>query len=180
MKFKEVSESNDLSKDFLRLKGEPGQDTAIGVCAGELYEFRAHWNGKHDELCTGAKCERCKNNEKPRFRFRVNFIIKDESKNYVAKILELGWTVYSALSELNKEYDIEKYLIKITRKGKGANDTEYFVTPVKDGELNKEKLAIIAKIPLIDLTLADQKKDDAPAVDYGQETKFDASEEIPF
>lgn len=176
MKFKDVKEGG--GKDFIRLKDK---ESVIGVCAGDLYDFKTHWNGKTSDMCEGHNgCPGCisdaTSGKKARFRFRVNFITKVES-DYVAKILELGWQSYVLLKELNDEYTLEKHLIKITRKGSGLNDTEYLITPVKNGELDTAKLETISKVPLHDLSSQGDKTQASPE---GQPPKFDADEEIPF
>lgn len=172
MKFKEGSTKD--SKDFIKL-GD--QDTVVGVCAGEIHEYKQHWSGSAPELCPEDQtCRLCHEGGKSAFRFRVNFIIK-EGEGLVAKILEQGWTLYCDLRELNKEYELDKHFIKITRKGKGKNDTSYSVVPVKNGALPIEKLELVSKIQLHDLTISDHKKE---AVSQEQPPKFNDGEELPF
>lgn len=170
MKFRENSGSD--SKDFLRLKDA---ESVTGVCVGELFELKNHWTGTKSEQCTQDDlCTYCSQGLKPTFRFRVNFIIKDETGQFVAKIFEGGWKVYEALRDLNLDYDLEKYPIKISRRGERLN-TVHTILPAKGGALTPDKAALMAKVPLLDLSLKDKVQPTAMA-----QVGFDADEEIPF
>lgn len=171
MKFRENSGQD--SKDFLRLKDG---ESATGVCVGELFELKNHWTGSKSEQCTEDNlCTYCSQGKKPSFRFRVNFIVKDENGQLVAKILESGWKVYEALRDLNCDYDVEKHAVKISRRGSTMNDTVYSILPAKGGALSPEKIAQMAKVPLHDLSLKDQVP-----TQVANEPKFDEDENLPF
>lgn len=146
MKFKDLTSTN--AKDYLKLK--PGE-SARGVFQGEPVDFRLHWKDSRGTECPGrATCEFCKEGEKSSFRFRVNFVI-EENKAFVAKVFEQGKSVYEALKALNEsDYDLEKYMVKITRVGSGT-DTVYNVVPVPNGEIKPEVLAKIKQVKLNEL-----------------------------
>jgi hypothetical protein len=175
MKFLDESDGQSFdTKDFVRLKD--GEEVS-GVCAGEVFKFKQHWNGQRSEVCTQDNlCTHCAQGAKAQFRFRVNFIVK-EGSGYLAKILEQGWNLLEELDFLNTESGghLEKHVIKISRKGKTMNDTKYRVKDM--GALPVEKLEVIAKIDLHDLSL--KEKDQKPEV-FASEPKFDAEEELPF
>lgn len=145
MKFKPKSE--DL-RNFLKLK--PGE-TAQGVFRGELYDFRTHWADNRSTICPGSECEICKLGQKSKFRFRVNFIVKEDQDTYVAKVIEQGWTFYEVLRALNEgDYELEKYVMKVTRQGSGLN-TSYTVIPLPNGLVSSDLEQKITSIPLNNL-----------------------------
>jgi hypothetical protein len=153
MKFNVSTESQ--SKDFLIL-GDGDSENIVFM--GDLYEFRTHWTGKFSEICPEDNtCKSCAQDEKPRFRFRVNAVVKIES-GYQARIFEQGWKAYSALKELNTEYPLESNVIKVSRKGSGREDTVYTFLPAKNGTLNKAQIEAISKVPLLDLMGPEKSK----------------------
>lgn len=175
VKFPERSKRD--TKDFIKL--EDG-DSVTGVCAGDIYTFRQHWNGKVSTPCPeNNTCTSCDQGIKTQFKFRVNFITKDDTGNYTAKILEQGAKLLDGLEEINKEYELEKHAIKISRKGKGVNDTKYTVMPVKNGALTEEKLELFSKIDLHDLKETGEQKNSV-SEEKTTEPKFDNEEELPF
>jgi hypothetical protein len=74
----------------------------------------------------------------------------------VAKIFDFPISVYEQLAEINKEYDLEKIKIKISRKGSGMGDTEWNVLPLLS---QKDVLtpAILAQIEAVPLNILDAK-----------------------
>lgn len=173
MKFLDESDKSSFdSKDFVRL-GDG--DEIIGVCVGDVFKFKQHWTGSRSEVCSqDTLCTFCAQGVKPGFRFRVNFIVKQPDNTYLAKILEQGWNFLEELDFLNSECDghLERHAIKISRKGK-AMDTKYRVKDM--GSLSTEKLEVIAKVSLHDLSL--KEKAETP---IASEPKFDDAEELPF
>lgn len=138
------------SEHFLKLKAG---EVIRGVFRGDPHEFRLHWENNKSSLCTDDTCERCKSGNKSKFRFRLNFLVK-ENDHYVAKIWEQGWTVYTQLRDLHaSDYDLEKTVVKITRTGSGLNDTIYSVLPLPppNGLVTKELNDKLSQIKLHDL-----------------------------
>lgn len=190
MKFKEIVAGGSTdSKNYLRLKDK---ESAKGLFVGDPYEFKAHWNGKSDDICTEDNiCSHCALDQRPRFRFRINFIVK-ESNEYITKVFEQGLTTYERLKELNDgEYNLDTHLVTISRSGSTKDDTKYSILPVKNGELKPDQLREILKAPLHDLKhkTEDIKKEVASGVrklresiekDFTPEPAFDSDEEIPF
>jgi hypothetical protein len=143
MKFRDSSKP---AGSFLKLKAG---ESVRGIFQGEPYEFKQHWVNNKSVLCNN-ECELCKEGLKPSFRFRLNFLIK-ENASYTMKIFEQGWMVYEALKALHEgDYDLSKHLMKITRNGTGT-DTTYSIVPVPNGNLTTEQLETISKIPLLEL-----------------------------
>lgn len=140
----------DSSKDRIKLKAG---ESIKGVFMGEVHEFRQHWADNKPTLCPGQNdCSKCANGEKPSFRFQINLVVK-ENDAYVAKVWEQGWTVFLALKSLHEGgYDLEKYLMKISRTGSTKNDTVYSIVPVPNGLLTPAQLKEIAQVKLIQLT----------------------------
>lgn len=155
MKFKDSDSSGGGS--FVRIKDG---ENVVGIFQGDPVEYRQHFSQaeRKSYVCPESECPRCAAGEKSSFRFRLNFLVA-EGNSFTPKILEQGWTVYEALRELNKEYPLEKTLIKFSRKGTDMNDTQYFILPSSQG-LNEEKLAAIKRIELLDLTPGGKKHAD--------------------
>lgn len=177
MKF-EARGSTD-SANYLRMKDK---ESVKGALVGDLYTFKTHWAGNQSELCSEDNlCPKCATGDKPKFRFRVNFIVKGES-GYEAKIFEQGWTVYEALRALHEgEYDLEKHLVTISRSGSGKNDTVYTITPAKNGEITPKLAAELVKVQLIDLKhKKEEAKKETKDKDFVPEPVFNSDEEIPF
>jgi hypothetical protein len=141
MNFPERAES--AAKNLVKLKAG---ESCTGVFRGEILTLMVHWENNRSFNCTGEGCARCAN-KKPSFRFRINFVTKENSA-WVVKVFEQGWKVFQALEELNKEFPLEKHWVKVTRTGNGT-DTTYnilplgqksLLTPAADAEV--EKLAL--------------------------------------
>jgi hypothetical protein len=134
-------------KFFLKLK--PGE-SATGIFRGDPHTFRSHWVAGRSVLCTAEKCEHCKQGHRASFKFRLNFVTK-ENGTYVAKIFEQGGTVYDYLQSMHSaDYDLEKTIVKITRHGIGT-DTTYQIVPLPNGQVNAAQLKHIAHVKLHDL-----------------------------
>lgn len=142
MKFKPKFED---TRNFLKLKPS---ESVSGTFRGDPYDFKIHWNDNRSILCPGKeKCDLCIAGEKPKFRFRVNFIMK-EGNDYVAKVIEQGWTFYETLRSLNEsDYELEKYMMKITRQGSGMN-TSYTIIPAPNGLLTSEVEKKVSQVVL--------------------------------
>ena len=119
--------SQDL---FVKLKDK---ESIVGVFRGQPYEFRIHWVDKRSKPCL-PPCELCDQKVKFSFQFRLNFITR-VSGNWVAKILEKGSVVYDSLKQLNEDYPLEKYAVRIIRSGSQMNDTVYTILPIPRGEV---------------------------------------------
>lgn len=146
MKFRPKSED---TRNFVKLKDG---ESIVGVFRGELYEFKKHWADNRSTLCEGVEsCVLCKAGQKPTFRFRANFLVKEGKDEYVAKVLEQGWTFYGLLRTLNEgDYDLEKYVMKITRNGTGLT-TSYSVIPAPNGLVSSETEKKLKDVVLNDL-----------------------------
>lgn len=149
MKFKEPGEDSGLDgKAFVKLKDK---EFVTGVFRGDVKEYRQHWLGSSGAPCTGdGNCPHCKGGNKSAFRFRLNLITKEDGK-YLAKVFEQGWLFYQQLSALNKDFPLEKNVVKVTRHGSSKNDTTYTVIPVPNGALTADLEKVIAAIPLNEL-----------------------------
>lgn len=146
MKFKVSTEDK---RDYFKLKN--GQ-TVKGIFRGELYEFKQHWKDKKSVLCPETEaCELCKLGDKPKFRFRVNFIVRDENGAYIAKVMEQGWNFYKTLRNTNESYDLEKNVLQITRHGDDIHTT-YAVLPVPNGAVTDKLEAELKALTLNDLS----------------------------
>jgi hypothetical protein len=164
MKFITRPKSVD-SKLFVKI--EPGHSIE-GVFRGDPLEFTQHWpQGGQKSLCTGPGCSECAAGIKKQFRFTINLVVK-ENAVHVAKIFENSGTVYDDLRALHEGgYDLEKTVVKITRKGNGK-DTTYNILPKPNGTLSKEQEKVIAAVKLIDLA------------NPGESAAVETQEEAPF
>lgn len=158
MKFKPVSED---ARSFVKLEAEK---SIQGVFRGEPYDFRAHYLDRRGIKCTGENCELCLAGNKSKFRFRINFITKQDDK-YVAKVFEQGLTVYKQMSALQGGgYDLERSVVKITRHGSGL-DTEYSIIPIANGSLTPEKEKEVAAVELNSLDHQTPSETEPPSTD---------------
>lgn len=161
------------SKNLIKLKAG---ESVRGVFRGEPHIFRQHWVNNRSVLCSGADtCPECKLGQKSSFRFRLNFITK-ENEVLVAKVFEQGWTVCEALRALNEgDYPLEKFFMKVTRHGQATNTT-YSIIPVAGGEVTAEQEEKISKVHLNDLN-----NNPTPQQSEIEEDTFHAdSDDIPF
>ena len=129
MKFSKISDSDN--GDIIRLKDG---DSVQGVLRGEPFEFYSHWGQDKTYRCVGRDvCDMCKAGNKAAFRFKLNMVTKDDGK-LVVKVIENGFKLYKQLFDLNEGgWDLEKNFIKISRSGKGKNDTVYSAVPIPGG-----------------------------------------------
>lgn len=171
MKFKDNVESGADSKHFLKLKNH--KDSAVGVFCGDPFEFKQHWMGNRSQVCVGNGCDLCAKGNRPSFRFRVNFVIK-ENNIPVSKIWEQGSTVYGQLRVLNEQYPLEKNFMKITRNGTTKDDTSYSILPIPNGAVNAEQKKMLGSVQLHDLQNFEAAKEDTASDSH----HFDNS--IPF
>lgn len=126
LKFKESSTT--YSADMIQLKD--GQSIE-GIFVGQPYEFEKAF----------------KEGDKPRFRFRVNFVIKEDNV-LQCKILEGGWKLSQQLQELTHAgWDLHKCKTRISRTGSKINDTVWSAT-VLPTPVPETVLALVAKIAL--------------------------------
>lgn len=156
---------------FLRLKDG---DRIQGIFRGDPSIFRQHWVGGRSALCEGkATCEHCKAGDKPKFRFRINFLTKIDGV-WMPKVFEQGYGTYLDLKEMHEgSYDLQVTLVTLSRTGEGT-DTRYRVLPVKaNGGLKEADFKKIAAIPLNELREESQASAPAPE-------EQDANEDVPF
>lgn len=176
MKFQEGGDGD--SNHFVRLKDK---EWVKGIFRGELSEFKKHWANGKTEFCTGAaNCPYCVEGNKPSFRFRLNLITVDPSGGYVAKIFEQGWVVYCQLRDLNKDYPLEKTIVKITRSGTNMNDTSYSILPVPNGAVTAEIESKIKSVPLQDVSPLPKAPTETPAQTRASEQTPMTEDDIPF
>lgn len=142
-------------KDFIKLKDG---DMIEGCFIGDPIDYRDHFK---EGVCEGEMCPLCQQGKKSSFKFRINFVTK-ENDMLVAKIWQQGWTAYSTLAGLSDVYekdgiDISKQKFRITRKGSGKEDTEYQIIPIPNGIVADPVFALIKKVPLQDLYIGLKK-----------------------
>lgn len=170
MEFKPKSED---TRNFVKLKDK---ESIVGVFRGKFYEYRTHWADGRSTICPGKEqCDLCKAGNKSKFRFRVNFVVK-EGDGYGARVLDQTWTVYETLRALQEDYHpLEKYIVKITRHGSGLQDTSYTVIPVPNALIDHEKEKKIDAVALNNLSHITEAETEPPASPppYGDE-------DIPF
>lgn len=144
MRFKKIEESSG-SQDFIKFKDK---QSVVGIFVGEPYEFYSIFeNKKQREVPEGTPGAR--------FRFRLNFIVKD-GPTFTPKIFENSASVYRQLDELNAEYDdLSAIYVKITRNGVEL-ETTYSILPSKTPP-KKEELAHIKTLKLHDLRRSDNQ-----------------------
>lgn len=145
-----------LSKEvFIKLEDK---EKVQGVFRGNPKIFKTHWNGKFGELCPESAglgtCARCSNDEKSKFRFRINFITRQDGK-WIAKVFENSYGTYQDIKALHEgEYNLEETCVTISRTGKGLNDTRYQVMPSKgNGGLTPDDFRAFLGIKLHDLSV---------------------------
>lgn len=130
---------------FIKLKDK---ESVMGIFKGDIHVFYVKWENGRSKECD-------KDDEGAKFRFRVNFVVKD-GDGYTAKIMEQGAMVYNDLKSLHDEYDLEETVVKMTRNGSGT-DTKYNILPVKK-QPDAKTFKIINSIALNELD--PKKKDD--------------------
>lgn len=174
MKFKPKTED---SRNFLKLKAN---ETISGIFRGDIYEFRTHWAENRSTVCPGKdSCPLCRSGDKSKFRFRVNFIVKEDA-GYAAKIVEQGWTFYDLLRTINDgDYELEKFVMKISRHGTGLN-TSYSVIPTPNGLVSPATELKLKEIALNELGHITESETE-PISEMGKQTIPPISDDdIPF
>jgi len=144
-----------------------------GVFRGSPSIFRLHWANRQSTRCEGKdRCALCQGGDKPKFRFAINFITKEDGV-WVAKIFEQGYLLYKKLKDLHEnDYNLEETAVNVSRTGEEL-ETEYNVLPAKNnGGLTAKDFKAIAAVPLNRLS---EEKPEDPADASG-----DANEDVPF
>lgn len=185
MDFKAGNDSGIDSKHFVKLKDK---DSIVGVFRGDPYDFKQHWVGDRSQVCQAKSgpCPECEKKNKPGFRFRLNFVTK-ENGLFLAKIFEQGWNVYEQLKALHQgDYKLDKTIVRITRNGMGKQ-TSYTIIPIPKGDVTPAIEKDISSIKLHDLQNLAQEEPgalgDAPPLsdhDFGAFAPHDSSNDIPF
>lgn len=172
MKFKEEP-STAGAQDHLKLKDK---ESRVGVFRGDPLEFYSVWNNSKS---TPSK----KGEPGARFRFKVNFVTKDEGQNYVALVWEQGPTVYNLLKSLNEDYPLENTVMKITRFGSTKDTTSYTILPIPKGhEVTPALEAMLAKVKLNELHAGPAQVQEAEPEHFDQSFAPTAQheEQLPF
>jgi hypothetical protein len=152
------------------LKLEDG--TAVtGVFRGEVFEFFQIWPYGGDKQVFATRVPGSSS------RFKINFVTQEGGK-FVAKVWEIGLSVYNQLADIAEEYDLEVTKVKITRRGEGKA-TNYMVLPLIKEKIPKAAMAEIEAVKLnaLDAHLAPVP---TPPGKFDDETGGDDSEEVPF
>lgn len=139
----QIEESSD---NYVKLRSG---ESVTGVLVGDTLEQYKHWIEKKPFICQGAGCEHCASGVQRKFAFKVNFLVRDQSGNLTAKILDKGASVYKQLQGLSDEWDLSKTWLKISRKGEML-DTEYSVVP-SPKQLTPQDLKKVSEVELLDL-----------------------------
>lgn len=144
------------SDSFLKLNDK---EEVSGFFKGEIYKFYRHWANNRSIECVGAECPVCKVDpeNKPGFRFRINFITTKEG-HWFPKIFEGGGEIYDSLVNLDRKYDLTKTAVEITRRGLKQN-TKYDILPLVNYPITKEIDAKLKSVSL--LALSTDKVEDA-------------------
>jgi hypothetical protein len=129
MRFRDDIGTGGNSDLYLKIKDK---EKVKVIFRGDPFEYDIHWFAKKSSLCEGVGCRYCAENNKAKFRFKINAVVRGEDGKFVAKIFEQGPLFYADLREIGKAgYEIEKTVLIISRDGTGL-DTTYSVLPAKD------------------------------------------------
>lgn len=154
---------------FLKLKDG---EKVKGIFVGDPQIFRLHWpKGENSSPCAGKEtCAKCKAGDKPKFRFRINFLTKADDA-WVAKVWEQSYGIYLDLKEMHENaYPLPTTLVTVSRTGENQ-ETRYRIMPVKDnGGMTPKHFETLAKIPLNKLS-GESSTASEPS---------DSNEDIPF
>jgi len=162
MKFKPRDKSFDGPSKYVRLKDG---ESIIGVLRGDIDEHYVKWvNGKTHDTTADDK--------DAKIRYRVNIVVYEDGK-FVAKVFGFGPMLYDHFFELQKEMDLEKTKLKISRKGVDTN-TSYLPVPL--GLVDEKNLKAIAEVELN--ALGPKKPDSPPPGEF--ESEMPDFSEIPF
>ena len=151
MQFKQVEGGGGGGKlNWLKIAG--GQSVS-GVFVGEPLIFYVHDKGMNQgySICAGDGCEECARGEKKSFKFRINFVTK-ENGIMVAKVFEKGVRVYKTMAAVNADYPLDQWMVKISREGAGKDDTTYNIMPLPNGELTEAQIEALSSVEMNDLT----------------------------
>ena len=125
----------NVASNFLKV--DDGQ-SATGIFRGEIFEFWQKWpKGGKKEVFTEPTAGAAS-------RFKVNFVTMEGGKP-VAKVWEFGVSVYNMLAELQKDFDLEKTNMKISRRGVDKN-TQWMIIPL--GAASEDGLKTISQVSL--------------------------------
>jgi hypothetical protein len=172
VKFPDIGGQSGGSKSGLFVRLKDGEK-AVGVFKGDPSIFRIHWKDGKSTVCTGkGSCHLCAqpgDEAKPKFRFRLNFITKDEGV-WVAKIFEGNYGTFKDLKEMHEQsYALPETLVTISRSGEKQN-TRYLIMPVKNnGGLNATEFGKLDRIPLNDLSPVLKQPDSQVPADEGED-----------
>lgn len=174
MKFPDVGggKSADGKKGGLFIALKDG-DKITGVFAGEPSIFKIHWIGQKSFKCIGrATCPHCQDGDKPKFRFKINFITKDDGV-LIAKIFEGSYGTFLDLKTMHEsDHDLSETQVTVSRRGLKA-ETRYTIMPTKAQPMPKE-LENIKKIPLN--SLGEEKAEES----FDQSSAVMTDSDIPF
>ncbi len=109
------------------------------------------------------------------FKFKINFIVKDEAGNLKAKIFKGGSEMRNQLLDCKKEYGLD-CVFKIKRTGAGKEDTRYSI--LFKSQLTNEQKKAIAEVKLISFDESNQKKGEAPL--YEDDIPPITDDDMPF
>lgn len=174
MKFKaNPARSSGESGVFLRLKSG---ESVRGVFRGNPHEYFARWSSKGYEPCG-------EDDDGASFRFRINFIMRNEDGTFTSRIWEQGARAYNELKDLAEDYDLEVTTVKIARSGEGKHDTKYSIVPLPKGEIKGTALKKIEAVQLLDLEPeqkhgADTSSEKQSMSEYDHEEVAD--DDVPF
>lgn len=172
-------ERNFSSGNFIKIKDG---ESVTGIFKGEPVEFYIHGNQADTTACEGEGCPRCKAGEEKRFRFRLNFICKQQGA-IVCKIFEQGKRVYRMLKDLNEMSSLETTTLMIKRTGSSKDDTTYTIIPAMNAQLKPDEIEkLVASVQLNDLTIGTGVSNSAvKADDVSEEADVpNGAEDVPF
>jgi len=133
--------------DLVRLKDG---ESVTGIVVGDFHTYYAKFNQKYFELSE-------KNQPGSKFRFRVNFAVK-EGANWILRVIEQGGLLYERLFDLNEEFPLDENVITIKRRGSSQTETEYSALASRKIKLTKEDVAYLATLAPMDLRLQGQQE----------------------
>ena len=143
MSWNNMRKTKEGSSLFIRLKDG---DSIEGMFAGEPHTYYSKFKDKPEYTAWA---------DGRSFKFRLNFITKNDDNELEAKILTGGSTISNAILDMKEEYGLD-CIFKIKRTGSGKDDTRYtilFKDKLKDGELavyKSVKLNQLTKSNIID------------------------------
>jgi hypothetical protein len=174
MKFPDIGggrSSGPSSGSFIKMKSG---DRIQGMFRGDPSPFKQHWVNNRSVICPGKdNCQHCAGGDKPKFRFRINFVTQ-ENGAWVAKVFDGNYGTFKLMKEMHEsDYNLEETYVTVSRSGE-KNDTRYSILPVKNnGGLKAADIKAIMQIELIPLT-------QEAAATGADESDDEDSEDIPF